>query len=58
MGVIGAVMVIQQMAHQRDTTDLTLQRAVATQEEIALPPARRRQVRAKEGPCGSSQPVG
>ena len=41
MGVIGAVMVIHQMARRRDETEFTQE---ASQEECTLPPARRRQV--------------
>ena len=49
MGVIGAVMVIHQMARRRDETEFTQQRTIASQEECTLPPARRRQVGSEGG---------
>ena len=42
MGVMGAVMIVQQLARQRDVTDLSLQAAMASQ--ATLPPARKKQV--------------
>ena len=46
MGVMGAVMIVQQLARRRDVTDLTLQAASASQaRDSTLPPARKKQVR-------------